>query len=199
MKGATVMILIWMTMLLMILIMFIKTCFKTLLHKKRNRQQRYIRIWTTGYGSSGLQLEAPLSSLLISLSKDRKTISIRKKIFLLHLPAPFIWFKLGLIRIWCSSHFKIQFVPQVLSQKFKSWIIPRKIHLLETFNEKIPYSCHNVSKCFRKKFNGISGIPSFSDAICQSFINWQANTSAVVNSASEEKTGKFCKSTEKIE
>ena len=41
MKGATVMILIWMTMLLMILIMFIKTCFKTLLHKKRNRQQRY--------------------------------------------------------------------------------------------------------------------------------------------------------------
>ena len=48
-------------------------------------------------------------------------------------------------------------------------------------------------QCFRKKFNGISGIPSFSNAICQSFINWQANTSAVVNSASEEKTGKYCK------
>ena len=63
--------------------------------------------------------------------------------------------------------------------------------MFQTFNEKISYSCHNVSKCFRKKFNGISGIPSFSDAICQSFINWQANTSAVVNSASEEKTGKI--------
>ena len=42
MKGATVMILIWMTMLLMIIILFLKTCFKSMVHKKHSRQQRYI-------------------------------------------------------------------------------------------------------------------------------------------------------------
>ena len=55
----------------------------------------------------------------------------------------FEYFKLGVIRIWCSSHFKIQFVPQALSKKFKSWIkfqakyicfklLMRKSHILVT-------------------------------------------------------------------
>merc|ERR1712025_275213 len=41
----------------------------------------------------------------------------------------------------------------------------------------------------QRKFRGISGIPSFSEAICQSFINWHANNSLVVNSTVEEKSG----------
>ena len=57
--------------------------------------------------------------------------------------------------------------------------------IYKTFNESPSHSFVSRSR-FSAKFEGISSIPSFSQAICQSFLHWQANTSALLSAAEAE-------------